>query len=131
MMTDPIADMLTRIRNANMIKMETVDIPASKLKMSIAQILEKTGFIQGFVKNENGKQGILRISMKYSPKGETVIHQLKRISVPSRRIYVKAEDITESCGGLGISIVSTSQGLMTGQDAKRKNIGGELICEVW
>jgi len=131
MMTDPISDMLTRIRNANMVKMEVVDIPASNIKLSIADILEKQGFIRGFTKINDGKQGILRIAMKYSEQGEGVIHVIKRVSLPSRKKYLKVDDIQESCGGMGIAILSTSQGIFTGDEAKRRNIGGEFLCEVW
>jgi small subunit ribosomal protein S8 len=132
MMTDPIADMLTRIRNGNMAGKETVDIPNSKMKVAIAGILEKEGYTKGYTTlPDDTNQGILRVALKYSPNGDRVIHQLKRVSLPSRRFYVKATEIAETCGGLGISIISTSKGLMTGQEAKKRNLGGEIVCEVW
>ncbi len=131
MMTDPVADMLTRIRNANMIKADSVDIPASKLKLAIAQILTEEGYVKGFEKIEDKKQGVLRIEMKYTPKGDCVIHELKRISKPGRRRYLQSDTIEDTCGGLGIAIVSTSKGVMTGRKAKAMNIGGEYLCDVW
>jgi len=131
MMTDPIADMLTRIRNATMVQKEMVDIPASNMKLAIANILEKEGYIREYRKIEDNKQGVLRIILKYAAKGENVIHKLKKVSVPSRRKYLKATDIEEICGGLGISIFTTSQGVLTGREARRRNVGGELLCEIW
>ncbi len=131
MMTDPIADMLTRIRNANFMKMEMVDIPASNMKLSIAKILENQGYITGCTKIDDGKQGLLRVALKYSKKGESVIHKLQRVSLPSRRKYLKANDIQDTCGGMGIAILSTSQGVLTADEAKRRNIGGEIVCEIW
>ena len=131
MMTDTIADLLTRIRNANMTKSESLDIPASTMKVALADILKAEGYIREYRRIEDNKQGILRIEMKFSPKGEPVIHKIKRISRPSRRVYVKAGDIESACNGLGISIISTSQGIMTDKEAKRRNVGGEIICEIW
>ena len=130
MMTDTIADLLTRIRNANMVQLENVEIPASNTKVSILEILKEEGYINGFNRIEDDKQGLLKIEMKYSPKGESIIHKLVRISKPSRRVYVKSQNIETACNGLGVTIISTSQGMMTGQNAKRKNIGGEIICEI-
>jgi small subunit ribosomal protein S8 len=131
MMTDPVADMLTRIRNANMINDETVDIPASKLKLAIAGILKEEGYITDYEKIDDNKQGMIRIEMKYTPKGEKIIHELRRISKPGRRRYLNAKDIENTCGGLGIAVISTSKGVMTGQKAKSMSIGGEYLCDVW
>jgi len=131
MMTDTIADLLTRIRNANMIRLESVDIPASNMKTAILEILKEEGYIKGFKRIDDNKQGILKVDMKYSQKGEQVIHQLHRVSRASRRVFVKAQDIETACNGLGVTIVSTSQGIMSGLEAKRRNIGGEIICEIW
>ena len=131
MMTDTIADLLTRIRNANMTQTESFDIPASTMKLTLAEILKAEGYIRDCKRLDDDKQGIIRIDMKYSVKGEPVIHHIKRISRPSRRVYVKAGEIESACNGLGISIISTSQGIMTDREAKRRNIGGEIVCEVW
>jgi len=131
MMTDTIADLLTRLRNANLIRSESVEIPASTMKLSILEILKEEGYIKGYKRMDDTRQGVIRIDMKYSPKGENVIHELHRVSRPSRRVYLKAKDIETACNGLGVTIVSTSQGLMTGREARRRNIGGEVICEVW
>lgn len=131
MMTDTIADLLTRLRNANMIQSELVEVPASNMKVSILQILKDEGYIKGFKRLDDNKQGILKVEMKYTPKGERIIHEVHRISRPSRRVFTPAKDIETACNGLGVTIISTSQGLMTGQEAKRRNIGGEIICEVW
>ena len=131
MMTDCIADLLTRIRNANMIQMETVEIPASNMKMSILEILKTEGYIKNYKKIENENQGTIKIDLKYTLKGERIIHNIQRVSRPSRRVYAKAQDLETACNGLGVTIVSTSQGVMTGQEAKRRNIGGEILCEVW
>lgn len=131
MMTDPIADMLTRIRNGNNVKHETVDIPASNVKKEIAQILLNEGFIKGFDVIEDGKQGIIRIEFKYGKNGEKVISGIKRISKPGLRVYVKSDEIPRVLGGLGIAILSTSKGIMTDKEARRQGIGGEVICYVW
>lgn len=131
MMMDTIADLLTRLRNANLIRSESIEIPASNMKLSILEILKEEGYIGGFKRMDDNKQGIIKIDMKYSPKGEHVIHELHRVSRPSRRVYVKAKDIETACNGLGVTIVSTSQGLMTGHEARRRNIGGEIVCEIW
>lgn len=131
MMTDTIADLLTRIRNANMVQSESLDIPASAMKVSLADILKAEGYIREYRRIDDNKQGILRIEMKYSAKGEPVIHHIRRVSRPSRRVYVKAGDIESACNGLGVSIISTSQGIMTDREAKRRNVGGEIICEIW
>jgi len=130
-MTDPIADMLTRIRNAVMANREEVEVPASKTKLEIARVLSQEGFIRGYELIDDGKQGILRIRLKYGPNGERVIHGIKRVSKPGRRIYVKKDEIPRVMGGLGIAILSTSRGIMTDREARRLGIGGEVICYVW
>ncbi|HBZ78612.1 MAG TPA: 30S ribosomal protein S8 [Clostridiales bacterium] len=130
-MTDPIADMLTRIRNANMVGHESVDVPASKMKKSIAEILLKEGYINGYDLIEDNKQGIIRIQMKYGANKERVITGIKKISKPGLKVYAKTGDIPRVLGGLGIAIVSTSQGVITDKEARKKNIGGEVICYVW
>ena len=130
-MSDVIADMLTRIRNANNAKHETVDVPASNMKRSIADILVKSGYIDGerhIV--EDGKQGIIRITLKYNGK-EKVIKGLRRVSKPGLRIYASAEDMPRVMNGLGVAIVSTSKGLMTDKQARKSNIGGEVLAFVW
>ena len=129
--TDPIADMLTRIRNANMVGHESVDVPASKMKKSIAEILLKEGYINGYDLIEDNKQGIIRIQMKYGANKERVITGIKKISKPGLKVYAKTGDIPRVLGGLGIAIVSTSQGVITDKEARKKNIGGEVICYVW
>lgn len=130
-MTDPIADMLTRIRNGNNAKHDTVDIPASNIKKELAQILEDEGFIKGFDVIEDGKQGIIRIELKYGQNNEKVISGIKRISKPGLRVYVKNDEIPRVLGGLGIAILSTSKGIKTDKDARREGVGGEVICYVW
>ncbi len=131
MMTDPIADLLTRIRNANKAKAESVDIPASNIKMDLVKILKNEGYIRDYKRLDDNRQGVIRIEMKYSAKDESVIHHLQRVSKPSRRVHVKADSVESACNGLGVSIISTSQGIMTDREAKRRNIGGEILCEVW
>ena len=131
MMTDPIADMLTRIRNANTTRMEKVDIPASRIKLEIAKILKEEGFIKGYKVMKDKKQGILRISLKYGPGNERVITGLKRVSKPGRRQYVGRHELPYVMGGLGMGIVSTSQGVKSDRACRRDGIGGEVICHVW
>ena len=130
-MTDPIADMLTRIRNANMVKHETVDVPASNMKKEIARILLEEGFIRGYDVIEDGKQGIIRIQLKYGQMSERVITGLKRISKPGMRVYAANQEIPKVLNGLGISIISTSKGILTDKQARKENVGGEVICYVW
>ena len=129
--SDVIADMLTRIRNANDAKHETVDIPASNLKKSIAQILLDEGYIKNFQIVEDGKQGIIRVALKYAPGKQKVIHGLKRVSKPGLRIYTNCEDMPKVMNGLGIAIVSTSKGVMTDKKARQANVGGEILAFVW
>ena len=128
--SDVIADMLTRIRNANNAKHETVDVPASNMKRSIADILVNEGYIKGYNIVEDGKQGIIRITLKYNGK-EKVIKGLRRVSKPGLRIYASAEDMPRVMNGLGVAIVSTSKGLMTDKQARKSNIGGEVLAFVW
>ena len=129
--SDVIADMLTRIRNANSAKHETVDIPASNMKKAIADILLAEGYIKSVQVIEDGKQGIIRIALKYGPGKSKVIHGLKRVSKPGLRIYAGCEDMPKVYNGLGIAIVSTSKGIMTDKKARRENVGGEILAFVW
>ena len=129
-MSDVIADMLTRIRNASNAKHETVDIPASGMKKSIADILVKEGYIKGYQIVEDGKQGIIRVALKYNGK-EKVIKGLRRVSKPGLRIYASCADMPRVMNGLGVAIVSTSKGIMTDKEARKNNIGGEVIAFVW
>ena len=130
-MTDPIADMLTRIRNANVVKHETVDVPASNMKKELSRILLEEGFIRGYDVIEDGKQGIIRIQLKYGQTGERVISGLKRISKPGMRVYADKHEVPRVLNGLGISIISTSKGISTDKQARKENVGGEVICYVW
>jgi small subunit ribosomal protein S8 len=142
-MTDPIADMLTRIRNAVHSRHQRVDVPASRFKAEIARILEQEGYIQGFKtvepKDEPGNganrepavQSILRIALKYGPRGENVISGLERVSRPGRRVYLGREDVPKVLGGLGVSILTTSRGVMTGREAVKAGVGGEVLCNIW
>lgn len=131
-MTDPVADMLTRIRNANMAQKDIVDIPTSRIKARIGEILKEEGFIKNVKHIQGGNpQGLLRLHLKYGPDGEKVITGLKRISKPGMRVYAKKDEIPRVLGGLGIAIISTSQGVMTDREARKNNLGGEVICYVW
>ena len=130
-MTDPIADMLTRIRNANVVKHETVDVPASNMKKELSRILLEEGFIRGYDVIEDGKQGIIRIQLKYGQTGERVISGLKRISKPGMRVYADKHEVPRVLNGLGISIISTSKGILTDKQARKEGVGGEVICYVW
>ena len=129
--TDPVADMLTRIRNANSAKHDTVDVPASKLKKAIAQILLDEGYIKSYTVEDNGNQGIIHITLKYMGKKEQVISGLRRVSKPGLRVYAGAEEMPRVLRGLGIAIVSTSQGVMTDKKARKLHIGGEVLAFVW
>ena len=130
-MTDPIADFLTRIRNANMVKHESVEVPASKMKRDIAEILKNEGFIRDVEYIDDDKQGIIRVFLEYGKNNECVISGLRRISKPGLRSYVKADAVPKVLNGLGIAILSTSEGVMTDKDARAKKIGGEVIAYVW
>ena len=131
MMTDPSADMLTRIRNANKAHFDKVAIPSSKVKVAIAQILKDEGYIRDFSVEADDKQGILQVHMKYGPKGEQIIHSLRRISKPSIRRYVGKDEIPRVRNGLGRAIMSTSRGIVTDGEARKLGVGGEVICAVW
>ncbi|MBT9139612.1 MAG: 30S ribosomal protein S8 [Dehalococcoidia bacterium] len=130
-MTDPIADMLTRIRNATMVKHEAVEIPGSKIKLAIADILKNEGFIKGFEFKKDSKQGMIRVYLKYGPNREKVITGLKRISKPGLRVYASKDQLPKVLGGLGIAIISTSQGIMTDKAARKAGAGGEVLCYIW
>ncbi len=129
--TDPIADMLTRIRNANSSKHKTVDIPASKMKVAIADILFKEGYIKSFEEISNDAQGTIRVALKYDEKGNRVIDGIKRISKPGLRVYASKEELPKVLNGLGIAIVSTSKGIMTDKEARQIGLGGEVLAYVW
>ena len=130
-MTDPIADMLTRIRNANQMRHETVEMPSSKIKKEIAEVLKREGFIRDAEYIEDNKQGILRLSLKYGKNAERVVTGLKRISKPGLRVYVQSTEVPRVLNGLGIAIISTSKGLLTDKETRREQIGGEVIAYVW
>lgn len=129
--TDPIADMLTRIRNANSIKMDFVDIPSSGIKGEIAKILYEEGYIKNYEVRQEGSSSIIRIYLKYDKKKKGVITELKRISKPSLRVYAEKNEIPKVLGGLGIAILSTSKGVLTGEKAKKNGVGGEVVCYIW
>ena len=129
--TDTIADLLTRIRNANSAKHDTVDVPASNMKKAITQILVDEGYIKGFQVIDDGKQGIIRITLKYGENKSQVITGLRRVSKPGLRIYTSCEDMPKVMKGLGIAIVSTSKGVMTDKQARKENVGGEVLAFVW
>ena len=129
--TDSIADMLTRIRNANAAKHDTVQIPASNIKKSIAQILVDEGYIKSFKVIEDGKQGMIEIALKYGPNKSQVITGLRRVSKPGLRIYTNCEDMPKVMKGIGIAILSTSKGVMTDKDARKANVGGEVLAFIW
>ena len=130
-MTDPIADMLTRIRNACRAKHSRVDVPLSKMKMEIAGILQREAYIQSCTRVDDGKQGLIRIALKYTSEGESVILGLKRVSTPGRRVYVRAKKIPRVRGGYGTALISTPRGVLTAGEARREGVGGELLCYVW
>ena len=133
-MTDPIADMLARIRNATQSRHPRVDMPLSRLKVEIAKILESEGYIQGFNVTEpkgGDPQGMLRVILKYGPRGERVITGIQRVSRPGRRVYFGTTEVPSVFGGLGTSILTTSRGVMTGREARREGVGGEVLCNVW
>lgn len=130
-MTDPIADFLTRIRNGNMVMHETVEVPGSKMKISIAEIMKNEGYIKDFEYIEDGKQGIIRVYLKYGGNKTKVITGIKRISKPGLRVYVKKDEIPKVLGGLGTAVISTSKGLMTDKSARKEGLGGEVVCYIW
>jgi len=130
-LSDPIADMLTRIRNASSAKFTSVDIPGSKVKTEIAKVLKQEGYIKNYKFIRDDKQGVLRVYLKYGSGRECVIAGLQRISKPSRRVYVKKKEIKPVLNGMGVSILSTSKGIMSGGRAKQENVGGEIICHIW
>lgn len=130
-MTDPIADFLTRIRNANSVNHEKVEIPASNMKKTLAEILKDEGLIKDYEFIEDGKQGILRLYLKYGANKGKVITGIKRISKPGLRVYAKKDEVPRVLGGLGIAIISTSQGIMTDKVARKRGLGGEVICYIW
>lgn len=128
---DPIADMLTRIRNANTVKHDVVDVPSSNVKKAIAQILLDEGFIKSYDMIDDGKQGVIRIALKYGNSKKKVITGLKRISKPGLRVYARKEQIPKVLGGLGVAIISTSRGIMTDKSARNEGVGGEVLCYIW
>jgi len=129
--TDSIADMLTRIRNANSAKHETVDIPCSNVKKAIADILLEEGYIKGYQVIEDSKQGIIRVTLKYGPKKQKIIQGVKRVSKPGLRIYSSCEELPRVMKGLGVAIISTSKGIMTDKNARKQNVGGEVLAFIW
>ncbi|HJF31660.1 MULTISPECIES: 30S ribosomal protein S8 [Sporosarcina] len=130
-MSDPIADMLTRIRNANMVRHEKLEVPASNMKKEIAEILKREGFVRDVEYVEDSKQGIIRIFLKYGQNNERVITGLKRISKPGLRVYAKTNEVPKVLNGLGIALVSTSNGVLTDKEARAKQVGGEVVAYVW
>ena len=130
-MSDPIADMLTRVRNAGKAKFNSVDIPGSKMKFELAKLLKDEGYIRNYKFIKDNKQGVLRVYLKYNDKQEHSILRIDRISKPSKRVYMKGKDIKPVYNGLGIAVLSTSKGIMTDKHAREENIGGEIICNVW
>ncbi len=130
-MTDPIADFLTRVRNAMQAGKDRCDVPASKLKLELSKILQEEGFIRTFKVLEEGPQGTLRLYLRYSPEGEPVIHGLERVSRPGLRVYRAVDELPQVRGGIGVAVVSTSKGLMTDMRARELRLGGEVMCRVW
>ncbi|HLR79855.1 MAG TPA: 30S ribosomal protein S8 [Bacillota bacterium] len=130
-MTDPIADMLTRVRNASTVRHEKMELPASKIKRDIADILKREGFVRDYELIEDNKQGILRIFLKYGPNNEHVISGIKRISKPGLRVYAKADEVPRVLNGLGIAIISTSKGVLSDREARSQAVGGEVLAYVW
>ena len=131
MNTDPIADMLTRIRNANMVKHPTVDVPASKLKVELAKLLKEEGYISDYEVKEAGKFNVITITLKYEANGKSVITKLERVSKPGLRHYSKSKNLQKVLGGMGVAIVSTPKGLLTDRKARKENVGGEVLCYVY
>jgi small subunit ribosomal protein S8 len=131
MLTDPISDMLTRMRNAILIKSEKVDMPASKMKVEIAKILKEEGFIKSYKIIKDKKQGILRVTLKYTSENEPVVSGLKRISKPGRRVYVGKNEVPRVMGGVGIAIITTPKGILSDKGCRNEGVGGEVLCYVW
>ena len=129
--TDPIADMMTRIRNAGKSKFNSVDIPGSKIKIELAKTLKNEGYIRNYKFLKDDKQGVIRVYLKYGPQQAHVIYRMNRVSKPSRRVYVKSKNIKPVYNGTGVAILSTSKGIMTDRQAKKDNIGGEILCTIW
>jgi len=130
-MIDPIADMLTRIRNATMVRHDRTDIPASRMKLEIAKLLKQEGFIRTFKVLEEGPQGVLRVYLKYSQDGEPVIHGMQRVSRPGLRVYRGVGELPKVRNGLGVAVISTNAGVVTDEQARRLRVGGEVLCEIW
>jgi small subunit ribosomal protein S8 len=130
-MTDPVSDLLTRIRNATSVRHDRMDIPASKMKLEIAKILKQEGYIRTFKVIEEGPQGTIRIYLKYADDGEPVIHGLRRISRPGRRVYCNVGDLPRVRNGLGVAVISTNRGVVTDEQARGLQVGGEVLCEIW
>ena len=130
-MTDPVADMLTRIRNATTVRHDRTDVPASKMKLEIAKILKQEGFIRTFKLLEEGPQGLIRIYLKYADDGEPAIHGMRRVSRPGRRVYRGAGELPKVQSGLGVAVVSTNRGVLTDEQARSLRVGGEVLCEIW
>ena len=131
MMTDPIADMLTRIRNAVRVEKSQIEMPVSKVKRGVAEVLKREGYIWDWSEVDGAPNKILKIDLKYGPNGERVIRDIRRVSKPGRRVYSRARDLKPILQGLGISVVSTSRGVVSDREARQKNLGGEVLCEVW
>lgn len=131
MVVDPISDLLTRLRNANLVYHEKVELPGSKLKRAVVEILKNEGYIRDYEWIDDGKQGVIRVYLKYGPGKARVLSGLKRISKPGLRIYAKKTEIPKVLGGLGIAVLSTSKGIMTDRDARQQGVGGEILCYVW
>lgn len=131
MLSDPIADMLTRIRNAGRAKFNSVDIPGSNLKLELAKVLKDEGYIRNYKFVQDNKQGVLRVYLKFGPENQHVIYELERVSKPSRRVYVKSNELKPVLSGTGVAILSTSKGIMTDKEARTQNVGGEVLCRVW
>ena len=130
-MTDPIADLLTRIRNATLVRHDRTDVPASKMKLEVAKILKQEGFIRTFKLLEEGPQGHIRIYLKYAEDGEPAIHGLERVSKPGRRVYRGVEELPKVRNGLGVAVISTNRGVLTDEQARSLRVGGEVLCEIW
>lgn len=130
-MTDTIGDMLTRIRNAGKARFDKVDIPASRMKISLARIFKDEGFIKNYKVIKDNKQGILRVYLKYDNQNQPMIHRVERVSKPSRRVYAGCEELPKVQGGLGVAVISTSKGVMTDRQARKLGVGGEVLCQVW